>query len=156
MAHWESLLEELVATRRRALVGYAYVLTGDVAAAEDLVHEALLRTFHKPRGLKDMGHAEGYVRRTIATQFLNGRRKHGRFLAKVHLFGAVDSPRDPQEGAGVVDAVRAAMQRLTPRERACIALRHYEQLQVREIAHVLGLAEGTVKRYLADASAKLS
>jgi RNA polymerase sigma-70 factor (ECF subfamily) len=52
--------------------------------------------------------------------------------------------------------VRAALAELPPRERACIVLRFYDDLTVPQIAERLGLAQGTVKRYLADASARLA
>ena len=155
MSRSDELLEQLVATRRSALVGYAYVLTGDVAAAEDLVHEALVRTFVKDRGLSGVGHAEGYVRRAIATVFLNSRRSHRRFVAKMHLFAADELAPDVAVAVSTNDAVTRALQSLSPRERACVVLHHMEQLRVREVAHQLGLAEGTVKRYLSDAVAKL-
>ncbi|WP_284329353.1 RNA polymerase sigma factor [Demequina litorisediminis] len=59
------------------------------------------------------------------------------------------------DAAEVLD-VRAALARLSPRERACIVLRFYDDLTVPAIAERLGLAEGTVKRYLSDASARLA
>jgi len=156
MAHWHTLLEQLVATRRGALVGYAYVFTGDIAEAEDLTHDAIMRAFGTPRGLTDLAHAEGYVRKAIATQFLNRRRSHSRFVARMHLFADHAAPRDPQADVGAGDAVRTALLTLTPRERACVVLRHMEQMRVAEIAQTLGLAEGTVKRYLSDAVARLT
>ena len=52
--------------------------------------------------------------------------------------------------------VRFALRELSPRERACIVLRYFDDLTVPQIAAQLGLADGTVKRYLADASGKLA
>lgn len=156
MSAWESLLEELIDKRRSALVGYAYILTGNVSDAEDLVHDAVVRTFAKPRDLTGLRHAEGYVRKCIATTFLNSRRRHTTFLAKMHLFAQAEETTDIAQGVGDTDAVRVAMQSLTPRERACVVLRYYEDLPVREIADVLGLAQGSVKRYLSDAVATLT
>lgn len=49
-----------------------------------------------------------------------------------------------------------ALADLPPRERACTVLRFYDDLTVSQIAAQLGLADGTVKRYLADASARLA
>jgi RNA polymerase sigma factor (sigma-70 family) len=156
VGHWEALLEELIEKRRSSLVGYAYVLTGNLSDAEDLVHDAVVRTFAKPRQLTGVGHAEGYVRKAIATTFLNSRRKHRNFLAKVHLFVSEGEVADLAQGVSDTDAVRAAMLRLRPRERACVVLRYYEDLPIREIAETLGLADGSVKRYLADAVATLT
>lgn len=155
MAHWQQLVEEIVATRRGALVGYAYVLSGDLAEAEDLVHDAILRTFRSPRSLKDVEHAEAYVRRAIANQFLNRRRSHGRFRAKMHLIARPQSTSDETEAHGTASAVRDALRSLSPRERACVVLRYYEHQSVAEIAATLGIAEGSVKRYLSDGVKKL-
>ena len=46
--------------------------------------------------------------------------------------------------------------KLTPRERACVVLRYYEDLNVVDIAETLGISAGAVKRYLSDGLAKLS
>ena len=51
--------------------------------------------------------------------------------------------------------VRAALATLRPRPRACVVLRFYDDLTVPEIAERLGLAPGTVKRYLSDAAEAL-
>ena len=48
-----------------------------------------------------------------------------------------------------------ALLTLPPRERACVVLRYLEDLPVAAVAAELGLAEGTVKRYIADGVAKL-
>jgi RNA polymerase sigma factor (sigma-70 family) len=56
----------------------------------------------------------------------------------------------------VADEVRRALATLSPRQRACVVLRYYEDLSVVEIADELGCAEGTVKRHLADARTKLA
>ena len=44
-----------------------------------------------------------------------------------------------------------ALGTLSPRERACVVLRFYEDLTIRQIADHLSLSQGTVKRYLSDA-----
>ena len=48
-----------------------------------------------------------------------------------------------------------AMNRLSGRQRAVFALRHYEDRSIEEIADLLGLDQGTVKAHLARALAKL-
>lgn len=58
MPAWRGLLEELLRERRPALVGYASLLTGDRVEAEDLVHDAILRTFGKPRSFPSLNAAD--------------------------------------------------------------------------------------------------
>ena len=48
------------------------------------------------------------------------------------------------------------MQSLSPRQRACVVLRFYEDLSLAEVAAYLGCSEGTVKRHLSDAMTRLS
>ena len=48
-----------------------------------------------------------------------------------------------------------AIATLTPRLRACVVLRFYDDLTVPQIARDLDLAEGSVKRYLSDATQQL-
>ncbi|MTG89637.1 sigma-70 family RNA polymerase sigma factor [Cellulosimicrobium sp. BIT-GX5] len=156
MAHWEEVLDEIVRTRRRALVGYAYLLTGDVPAAEDLVQDALYRTFRTGRAATDFALAESYVRRAVLTVFLDGTRRRRRWDGVRHLLAApgTSAPAEPAVEARV-DVVEA-LAVLSPRERACVVLRYYSDLPVRDVAERLGLSEGTVKRYLSDANAKLA
>ena len=48
-----------------------------------------------------------------------------------------------------------ALERLSPRQRAVFALRHYEDKSLEEIGAILGLDVGTVKAHMARAVAKL-
>jgi RNA polymerase sigma factor (sigma-70 family) len=52
-------------------------------------------------------------------------------------------------------AVRDALQVLTPRQRAAIVLRYFEDLPEREIAAALGCRPGTVKSLLSRGITKL-
>lgn len=49
MASWREVFEELVRERGAGLVGYAALLTGNVTDGEDLVHDAIIRTFGRVR-----------------------------------------------------------------------------------------------------------
>lgn len=151
MNTWKGTLDQLVRERRSALVGYAYLMTGDRAHAEDLVHDAIIRTFTRARSLDNIHAAEGYVKRVIATQFINSTRSAKVSRDKSHLI-AVDEA-SPGHGQRVADAVTVhrAVMALPPRERACIVLRFFDDQTIAEIARTLNLADGTVKRYLHEA-----
>ncbi|MBO9555449.1 sigma-70 family RNA polymerase sigma factor [Cellulomonas sp.] len=155
MAAWEQVLDELVRVRGRALVRYATLLTGDERAGEDLVQDALVRCFSAGRPLRDTVAAEAYVRKAVLSTFLDGHRRRARWSAVRHLFARDDDVPGHEATSGARVDVRAALLTLRPRLRACVVLRYYDDLTVPEIGRRLDVAEGTVKRYLADATAQL-
>lgn len=160
MARWEPILEQVMRERSPRLLAYAALMTGSDADAEDVLQDALVRAFSKGRSFDNANLAEAYVRRAIPSVFID-RLRTRKAAERAHerqsvLHGdalVVDGEHAATESA--LD-VRAALAELPPRERACIVLRFYDDLTVPQIAERLGLAQGTVKRYLADASARLA
>ncbi len=51
--------------------------------------------------------------------------------------------------------VRLAIQSLPPRQRLVFLLKHYEEFKLREIAGMTGISEGSVKKYLFEATNRL-
>lgn len=153
MRAWQDVLDELVRHRGGALVRYATLLTGSRREAEDLVQDALVKAFGRGRQLRDELAAEAYVRRAILTLFLDSTRRRRRWSGIAHLL--VGDVEEPGHAADDHLDVRRAIATLPPRVRACVVLRFYDDYTVPQIAHQLGLAEGSVKRYLSDASERL-
>lgn len=153
---WERELEDFVRERGDALVGYAYLLAGDLGAAEDLVQEGLVRTWTRRRSGADVAWLEAYVRRCILHAFVDGRRRARRWRDVAHLVATPERSGDAHTGADDRDAVAAALAHLSPRQRACVVLRFYEDLTVQEVASRLDVSEGAVKRYLHDANRTLA
>lgn len=146
----DDALVALAQDRWHALTGYAYLLTGDRAAAEDLVQEAFVRTFARGRSVGQTT-VEGYVRRAILTIYIDGFRRRGRWRDRLHLVASPESVDGPEAGQADAAEVRDALAGLPRRQRACVVLRFYDELSVVEISASLGVAEGTVKRYLSMA-----
>lgn len=153
---WEGALAALVRDRYSALVARAVLLTGSRAEAHDLVHDALVATFTARAQFTSVGHAAAYVRRAMATRHIDGRRRRQRELRAVRRLAGLPGTTAHEDVSLVLDAdLAAAVATLTPRQRVCLLLRNLDDLSVRETAHVLGLSEGAVKRYVADAVAAL-
>ncbi|RHA43933.1 sigma-70 family RNA polymerase sigma factor [Cellulomonas rhizosphaerae] len=150
MSDWEHVLDDLVRVRGRALVRHAYLLTGDVAAAEDLVQDAIIATFARRSRVRSAVAVEGYVRRAILTTYSDGYRRQRRWHDVRHLLVRSDAAHGHESVVGDRADVVAALRTLAPRVRACVVLRFYEDLTVAEVADQLGLSEGAVKRYLSD------
>jgi len=153
---WERELETFVRERGDALVGYAYLLAGDLTAAQDLVQEGLVRTWTRRRGGGDVAWLEAYVRRCILHAFVDGRRRARRWRDAAPLVATPERSGDAHAGTDDRAAVLGALTHLTPRQRACVVLRFYEDLTVREVADRLDVSEGTVKRHLHDANTTLA
>ncbi len=140
-------LSFLAASRGPALTGYAYLLTGNLRDAEDLVQDALVKTFRRIGGV-EAGAAETYVRRAILTLYIDGYRRRRRWEGIRHLLARADELEPTDDVSCAQVDVQRALRTLPPQQRACVVLRFYEDMTITEIAAQMRLAEGTVKRYL--------
>lgn len=142
--------EEFVAARGPALWRAAWLLTGDRPLAEDLLQTALTRAWpHYGRVSRD-GSFEAYVRRTLFTTYAGwrGRRWHGEVpTGELPDSGVSDEAPDP-------DLLRA-LAALSPRQRAVVVLRYFEDLTEAETAAALGCSVGSVKTHHSRALAAL-
>jgi RNA polymerase sigma factor (sigma-70 family) len=153
---WQSVVATLVAERGDALTRYAWLISGSADDAADLVQDALVKTFGRLRNGFTVVSAEAYVRRAILNTWLDGRRRTTRWRRIAHLTAVPDTQ---ESTAPVTDSrldLTAELAKLTPRERACIVLRYYEDLKVDDIAEWLGISPGAVKRYLSDGLGKMA
>lgn len=138
----------LLAERGRALTTYAYLLCGDVHDAEDLVQDALVKTYARSRGGVPLDSAEAYTRRAMLTLYVDGWRRRERWTARRHLLAGADAAPAAADDVAARADVMAALRTLPRRQRACVVLRFYADLTVAEIGEELGISHGAAKRYL--------
>jgi RNA polymerase sigma factor (sigma-70 family) len=155
MAEWHDAMEALMRDRERALLGYAYLVCGNATDAQDLVQDALVKTFSRPRPGLTALKAEAYVRRAITTTYVDRYRRRQRWIAVQNLFRPGEGSVDAMPELDMEADIHAALALLPPRERACVMLRFFDDLTVPQIGRQLGIAGGSVKRYLADGIARL-
>ncbi len=131
----------------------AYLLTGDRALAEDLVHDAFVRMAGRFRDLRDPGAFPAYLRRTV----VNLARSHFRRkrVERAYLAREAGTPAIPVAEPSVHDEMWRALQRLPVRQRAAVVLRYYEDLTEAQTADVLACPVGTVKSMVSRAMARL-
>ena len=148
---------DFVRSHTRALLRSAYLLTGDQHLAEDLVQEALARTHRAWDRLAHTEHAAAYARKVMYhAQVSSWRRRrvaevlHGSNLERHG--GRID---DVAEAAAQRIVLRRALQALSPKQRAVIVLRYFEDHTEVEAAHLLGVSVSTVKTQSARALERL-
>lgn len=122
-----------------SLLGYARLLTGDRARAEDVVHEALVRCLRRGRRVA-IRQVTAYARRAVLNEFLRETRHRGR-APRLELEGAAS----PQERVNERDELRAWLAHLPVRQRTAVVSRYYLDLSEKETAELLGCSASAVK-----------
>ena len=135
--------------RQQGLVRSAYLLTGDLGRAEDLVQEALIKAATRWDTLRH-SHPDAWVRTVVYRDHVSWWRRHRRETT-------LESPPDRAAAAHGEGALmlRDALARLTQRQRAVVLLRYVEDLTALQAAEVLGVTVGTVKKQTSIALARL-
>ena len=138
---------------------YLARITGDRAAADDLLQESYYRFLRAGRAFDSDTHRRNYLFR-IATNLAHDRRRRAHGTVSVPIAddqsrGALADPRDvAAETAQRADLSRA-MARLKPRERELLWLAYAQGSSHEEIADVLGLRRSSIKMLLFRARRRL-
>ncbi len=138
--------ERFVAERGRHLWRAAWLLVADDHHAEDLVQIALTKTYGRYSSLNDDRKFEAYVRTTIYRTFVSWWR--------LKSWKAESLRAEMPEATGGVSSndlridVLRALDSLPRMQRAVLVLRFFEDRSTAEVSETLGIAEGTVKRYV--------
>ena len=138
----------------RPLLPLCLLLTGGREAAEDVLMECFVRLAPKIEHL-EVDEVWPYLRQIAVNLCKNRFRRlavEARFASRHEGTPAPTKVATFEERERVWRAVRG----LPKRQRACIALRYYEDLSERDTAVVLGCSVGTVKSQTAKGLAKLS
>ncbi len=154
-AESDAAFTEFAVASRARLRSTAYLLCGDWERASDHVQEGLLRVYVAwPRLVRNGGEL-AYARKAVVSAFLDASRK--RSSKERPTADRLDRASGEDVASAVADraALMAALARLPGRQRACVVLRFFEELDVRETAGVLGCSEGTVKSQTSRALASL-
>jgi DNA-directed RNA polymerase specialized sigma24 family protein len=122
-----------VDAHQRPLMRLAYLLTGEVHLAEDLLQSVLVRM--------------------IGRWYISWRRR--RDSDEVPSAEPPDRAYSAEDSAVLRIVLRQALMRLTPKQRAVLVLRFYEDLPERDVADLLGCSVGTVKSQAHHALARL-
>ena len=139
-------MAELYRLHAPAAARLAFLMTGDAARAEDLVHDAFVKVIGRFGEIRDPDAFGAYLKRTVinlANSFFRRRK-----LEREHLESEGRAIRiEPAEEHDPVEreALWRALSVLPTRQRAAIVLRFYEDLSEQQTAEMLGVPVGTVK-----------
>lgn len=145
----EEAYGELIRKYQRRLFSVCYRVTGHEAAAEDAAQEALVRAFFALRRF-DLSRPflPWLIRIAVNRAITVAERERGYApLSESMSLRALATGPDGEAAAReaqVTSAVRDAVSALSPKLRAVVALRVFEEMSYEEIAQTLRLSIGTV------------
>jgi RNA polymerase sigma-70 factor (sigma-E family) len=154
--------DRFVAETAEPLLRSAYLITWDIAEAEDLVQECLFKVARRWPRVEKMERPVAYARTVLIHLALDeGKRRSQRrselaieatgFLethhddAAVRILGRVETNTD----------LLGVLRELPPRQRAALVLRYFDDLSEAEVAEVMGCSVGTVKSTTSRALGRL-
>ncbi len=151
--------------RRVLTIAASYVQSSD--DAKDIYQEVFLRVYRALPKFELRSEFSTWLYR-IATNVCLSHRSHSRRHRHVSFDdeGSEDAENphpvvaepatNPDVGRReIARRVQGALTGLSPQQRLVFTMRHYEGYKLREIAEILELAEGSVKKYLFEATARM-
>jgi RNA polymerase sigma-70 factor (ECF subfamily) len=152
----EHLMRELYDAHAGVLLGYVRRLVGgDLARAEDVVQETLLRAWKHPQAVDPDRPGGSSVRAWLLTVARNlvidgerARRARPREVAPGAEEAADAGPRsvdDELDQILLAHGMADALQALTAEHRSVVEQLYYQDRSVADAARALGIPEGTVK-----------
>ena len=127
------------------LVRYATGLVG-VHEASDVVSEACLRAFTSPKWAT-VDNQRAYLYRTVYNTAVDMRRSARSRRIRERRVAVPDQSRDAHVDMDVVEAVAG----LSVAQRSVIVLTYWADLAPDDVAGLMGITTGSVKRHLARA-----
>jgi RNA polymerase sigma-70 factor (ECF subfamily) len=148
MAGDQKAFEQIFEGHKNLVYKTAYLILDNGREAEDALQETFLKAY---RSLGSYDPSKGafttWLYRITVNQCLNQRRRLRRFLPLgSHVEQIV--PMSLEEEVSEGEALRSALEKLSPKLRAVIVLRFFLDLSYGELAQILKVPLGTVKSRL--------
>lgn len=155
----EQAVREVYDAHFGRVAGWASRLVGDPDLGHDFATEAFVKLIAHWGSVEE---PRAWLYATVANQVRDHWRKRGREATayrKVHgglQQGDPDVAREPALDHATTLTVRAAVEALPDRLRLAVLLHYFADLPVAAVAGQLGKSEGTIKRDLYDARARIA
>lgn len=148
-------LADLYREHQLDLVRLAWLVTGDLSAAEDIVQDVFERMHRRWARLRDRSRALPYARAAVMNGCRSAFRRSAMARSKEILAHASPVP-DPAAACDDSALVMAALRRLPRRQLEVLVLRYFLDLDAAEIAETLRIGTPTVRSTTSRALASLA
>ena len=145
----------LVRRWQKPLWRYARSLTGDTDAAWDVTQETWMAILAKLKKLSDPAWFAAWAYRIVHNKAADRARRAARRKRLTDTLAREQCPRQPPPTENPGDDLADALRKLAPGRRELLMLKYDRDLNLLEIALVLGIPVGTVKSRLYQARNEL-
>jgi len=165
-----SAFRDLVESFKKKVYGLAYEMTKNHTDAEDVSQMAFMKAFKGIGTFRRGASLNSWLYRIVYNSAIDHLRKRPFFSQEAGAEAGFsrgspsadpqsrDLSSDPQKAAEITllrCKIDRALNKVSKRERSAFILRHYHDLDMKEIAEVLGISPGAVKSYLFRSIKKL-
>ncbi|WP_134738294.1 SigE family RNA polymerase sigma factor [Nocardioides sp. 503] len=150
----EREFDELYTASFARLTGQLYAMIGDRDEAQECVQEAFVRAWSHRRKLDRTQYPEAWVRTTAYRLAVSRWRRTTLSRRPADRAVGASAQVPPPSEAHV--ALVAALRQLPEAQRQALVLHHLADLSVHDVAHEVGVPEGTVKARLSRGRAALA
>ena len=150
--------DTLVCRHQSPLRRFLQNLTGgDSSLADDLAQETFIKAWTQLANFKNKSSFETWLFRIAYNVFYDYIRALKESQSIDDVEREVENLYHQNADDGSIKAdVTQALGRLNPKERECIVLFFMEERQIKEIAEITGMPEGTVKSHLSRGKEKMT
>ncbi|MBI2428459.1 MAG: RNA polymerase sigma factor [Ignavibacteriales bacterium] len=158
--------EQLIFRYDKDVLNIASQYTQSSDDAKDIYQETFIRVFKGLPKFQQRSEFATWVFR-IATNVCLTHKEKKKKMSHVSLYdeGDDDIPKEfvvsdesadsLTHGGEISSRIGSALQSLSPQQRLVFTLRHYQDYKLKDIAVMMECAEGTVKKYLFEATQKM-
>lgn len=151
----EEDLDALYRSSYSQLVGQVAAFAGSVTMAEEAVQEAFVQLIPRWSTARRPESPRAWLRRVALNRVIDESRRAKRRRHLTEVLRASGPPPVRHDSYPSTSPIARALADLDPAYREILLLKAADDLSVRQIAHELNIAEGTVKSRLSRARAAL-
>ncbi len=157
--------EQLIFRYDQVVLNIAARYTQSSDDAKDIYQETFIRVFKGLPKFQLKSEFSTWLYRIATNVCLTHKERKKKHSAlsidsddeEIHQEHAVSGNRTDShlQGNEITERIDSALKELSPQQRLVFTLRHYQDYKLKDIAVMMDCAEGTVKKYLFDATHKM-
>ncbi len=154
---------EIVAKYDARIMTLSLQIAQNKEDAEDIYQETFLKVYKNISKFRFESDIYTWMYRIAVNTAYNYKRKHSKLTvakakedAEYDILDWIDDPHSNEDNREeLLTAINQSLLQLSHQQRTVFILKHLQQLKIKDIANILDLSEGTVKKYLFRAMEKL-